>query len=162
MFRGDRWTLEVKASYFTGKSGGARVLFFGISLGAPPMPEETRNLRGRKEGDGIYIYRSRDDWNGCCPGETRQYFIERGKLVSTSVLPPSSSDAYVWRIRRDGRAFTIERSDDGVDYKLVGAHSFDSSIDKAIQFVFIGYHFFGKNDAYAIFDYIRLTKTLKQ
>jgi hypothetical protein len=158
MFHGDFWTLEVKASYFTGRSGGDRGLFFGIYLGAGPNVGAPGKPDIRNANNAVYIYRSRADWNGCCPGGTSQRFFEEGKPRSASVLAPNDTDAYVWRIKRDGRTITVERSDDGTNFKLAGAYTFGRQIDGVIQYLAISYFSFADSDVYANYDYVRLRK----
>ena len=85
--------------------------------------------------------------------------VESGKEVSFKVLPPNPADACVWRIKRDGRTITIERSDDGVNFSLLDTHTFGPQIDGVLQFFGIGYDSYANTDAYADFDYVHLTKT---
>jgi len=40
-----------------------------------------------------------------------------------------AAEAYFWRIKRNGRTITIERSDDGINFVLVSAHTLGSQID---------------------------------
>lgn len=157
-FRGDHWTLEVKASYFTGASGGSRSLSFGITLGGKPVAGPFKNPLNQKPTNAVYTLRWRDEWNGCCPGITEQFFVENSKVAFDNKLPPNPADAYFWRIKRHERKVTVERSDDGVHFTLVGFHIFGPQIDGAIQFFSIGYQSFANSDAYADFDYIRLSK----
>lgn len=158
-FRGDQWTLEVKVSYSTGASGGGRSAVFGVTFGAVPMAGSFGKLNGRIPINAVYIFRTRDDWNGCCPGEILSYFVENGRIVSFNALAPNPADAYVWRVRRNGRTITIERSNDGIDFMPFGSHAFGMQIDGVIQFFGISYDSFADNDAYADFDYVRLSQT---
>jgi len=91
--------------------------------------------------------------------EIRQAFWENGRSVSFNALTPNSADAYIWRIKRNGRTITIERSYDGINFVLVDSHTFGPQIDGVIQFLGIGYDTHANNDAYADYDYIRLTRT---
>jgi hypothetical protein len=100
----------------------------------------------------------RDDWDGCCPGQTSVQVVEGGKAVSLKVLKTNPADTYVWRIKRDGGTITIERSDDGVIFSLLDTHTFGPQINGVLQFFGIGYDSYANVDAYADFDYVRLTK----
>jgi hypothetical protein len=64
----------------------------------------------------------------------------------------------VWRIKRDGRTITVERSDDGTNFKLAGAYTFGRQIDGVIQYLAISYFSFADSDVYANYDYVRLRK----
>ncbi|MEW6208224.1 MAG: tetratricopeptide repeat protein [Acidobacteriota bacterium] len=157
-FRGDHWRLDVKVSYSTGASGGGRSAVLGLTFGAVPMAGSFGKPSGMPV-NAIYIFRTRDDWNGCCPGEIQSYFVENGKAVSVNTLTPTPADAYVWRIRRNGRMITIERSNDGIDFMPFGSHAFGAQIDGVVQFFGISHDSFANNDAYADFDYVRLSQT---
>jgi len=157
-FRGEQWILEVKASYYPGESGGSRSLVFSIAFGSVPAP----GVYGKAERAPLnvaYILRSRDDWNGCCPGETRQLFLENGKAVAFNLTQPNPADTYVWRIDRNGRTVNIERSDDGIKFTIVGSHTFGSQIDGVVQYFSIGYDAFANSGAYADFEYVKLSRT---
>ena len=158
-FRGEYWTLEVKASYATGVSGGSRNLALSITFGAMPAAGLLGKPINRTTVNGAYIFRVRDDWDGCCPGEIRQAISENGKSVSFNFLPPNSADIYVWRIKRNGRTITIERSDDGINFAIVDSHTFGTQIEGAIQFLGIGYDSHANDDAYVDYDYVRLRKS---
>lgn len=158
-FRGDHWMLEVKVSYSTGASGGGRSAVFGVTFGAAPMAGSFGKPNGRIPINAVYIFRTRDDWNGCCSGEILSYFVENGKIVSFNSLAPNPADAYVWRIKRNKRTITIERSNDGIDFRPFGSHTFGMQIDGVVQFFGISYDSFANNDAYADFDYVRLSQT---
>jgi DNA-binding beta-propeller fold protein YncE len=158
-FRGEYWTLEIKTSYSTGASGGSRNLALSITIGALPAAGVLGKPINRTTVNSINILRVREDWDGCCPGEIRQDIWENGKSVSFKILEPNSADAYVWRIKRNGRTITIERSDDGINFALVDSYTFGRQIDGAIQFLGIGYDSHANDDAYIDFDYVRLTRS---
>lgn len=158
-FRGDQWVLDLKTSYVTGPSGGGRSLFFGIHLGLGPMASVARESSNPKKTNFVQISRFRDDWNGCCEGKMTVFFWERGKVAASSVLPSTQPDAYQWRIKRHGRTITVERSTDGTAFALVGAHTYGTHIDGLIESLVIGLNSFAGNEAYADYDYVRLTKT---
>lgn len=155
--RGEHWSLEVKVAHFTGTSGGSRSFVFGVIFGTAPLVDAFS--KPDRTPQAVYVYRSRDDWNGCCPGETRQQFVERSRMASYSSLPPNAADAYFWRIKRNGRTITIERSDDGINFVLVNAHTFGSQIDGVIQYLGIGCETYANRDMHADYDYVRLSKT---
>lgn len=157
-FRGEHWTLEVKTSYATGVSGGSRNLALSVTVGAPPVAGVLGKPANRTTVNAIYVFRVREDWDGCCPGEIRQDLWENGKSVSFNVLEPNSTDTYAWRIKRSGRTVTVERSDDGINFSLVDSHTFGMQIEGAIQFLGIGYDSHANGDAYVDYDYVRLTK----
>jgi len=150
-FRGCFWIFETKVSYFTGVSGGGRDLSFSITFGAMPVP-------GAQPSDSVDGFRLRHDWNGCCAGETRLSFVENGVRAHTKALPPNATNAHVWRITRHGRTVTVERSDDGINFTLVGAHTFGPQIDGLIQYLSISFNTHANNDAYADYDFVRLSK----
>jgi DNA-binding beta-propeller fold protein YncE len=151
-FRGDFWTLDIKATYFTSTTGGSRHLYFKIVFGNAPSPVV------QLINNGIQIGRLREDWDGCCPGQTKQTFYENGANSLESLLPPNPNESYYWRIKRNGRRVSIERSDDGSNFTLVGTHTFGSQIDNTIQFLCISYNTHNNRDAYADYDFMRLTK----
>ena len=152
-FRGDNWLLETKVSYFTGATGGGRDLRFTISFGSPPF-------EGERTPDEIIAGRGRDSWNDCCPGSVFTQFMEnRVGSLPDSPLSPTDSESYIWRIRRSGRTVTVERSDDGVNSTVVGSHTFGPQIEGLIQYFSISFRSHANNDAYADYDYVRLTKT---
>jgi hypothetical protein len=74
-------------------------------------------------------------------------------------LPPNQSDSYIWRVKRDGRSVTAERSDDGINFTQMGHYIFAAQIDGAIQYLGISFETHANTDAYVDFDYVRLTKT---
>jgi YVTN family beta-propeller protein len=157
-FRGNRWTLELNVSHLMGASGGSRSLIFGVTLGSMPVANAFgRSDNKRMSVNGVFVRRWRDDWDGCCQGQTSQQFIEAGKQASISDLPPNRADTYVWRIKRNNRTITIERSDDGITFALAGAHTFGAQIDGVTQYLGISFDTHSNNDAYADFDYVRLT-----
>jgi YVTN family beta-propeller protein len=155
--RGEHWSLEVKVAHFTGTSGGSRTFAFGVIFGTVPLPGAFSKPDSRTP-HAVYVYRSRDDWNDCCPGETRQQFVERGRTASYSSLPPNAADAYFWLIKRNGRTITIERSDDGMNFNLVGAHTFGPQIDGVIQYLGISCDTYANKYMHADYDYVRLNK----
>ena len=79
-------------------------------------------------------------------------------LESSDQVPPNSADAYVWRIKRNGRTVTVERSDDGIDFVVIGTHTFGPQIDGLVQYVGLTYGNWQNNNAYADYDYVKLTK----
>jgi DNA-binding beta-propeller fold protein YncE len=152
-FRGDHWVFETKVSYFTGTGGGTRTLRFAISFGAP-------FLHGTRRADSyIYLSRYRSSWDDCCPG-----WIGGGGVIDNKAViefdntPPNASDSYVFRITRNGRNLTIERSDDGISFTLLAAHSFGPQIDAVIHYLTISYGTDANRDAYADYDYVQLTR----
>jgi len=155
-FGGDHWTLELKAAYFTGTTGGSRNLSFGIHLGVSPRACIPGTSVRPLPLYVLQIVRSRDDWNGCCPGELRQVFLEGGRVVATSLLPLSPGDDYVWRIRRAGRTIRVERSNDGNEYVLVGAYTFGPRVDGVSACLALGFDSFADSEAFADYDYVRL------
>jgi hypothetical protein len=152
-FRGDSWMLEFKASFFTGKSGGTRGFALRIVFGLP------ETVGGSPPVGSISISRDRWDWNGCCPGVTHAVFSRRCLPTITFDAEPNQDDSYVWRVTRVSRAFTVERSDHGVNFVTVGTHTFGPEIDGMVQYVSITGGSHANNDAYADYDYVRLTKT---
>jgi hypothetical protein len=76
-------------------------------------------------------------------------------------VPPNATDAYVWRMKRTGRRITVERSDDGINFTVIGAHTFGPQIDGLIQYVGLTYGNWQNTDAYADYDYIRLSKAAR-
>jgi hypothetical protein len=70
------------------------------------------------------------------------------------------ASTFFGRITRHGRTVTVERSDDGIEFKLVGTHAFGPHIDGVIQYLSISFTSQANNDAYADYDYVRLSKTL--
>jgi DNA-binding beta-propeller fold protein YncE len=151
-FRGDAWRMEIKAAYSTGKSGGNRTLDFSIGFGAVLGT-------GTQVSNGVYVTRARDDWNGCCPGKAVQSFYENN-VTATISFAPHPADAYIWRITRQGRTVTVEESDDGVEFKLVGTRTFGPQIDGVVQYLSLSFTTHANNDSYADYDYIRLSKRL--
>ncbi|MCI0489846.1 MAG: tetratricopeptide repeat protein [Blastocatellia bacterium] len=151
-FRGDSWTLEAKVSYFTGASGGARYLRFGIAFGESP------EKRAMLPDNGVNIVRHRDDWNGCCPGNIAIEFRENAVYRLLARLLPNEDEVYIWRIKRKGRTIMIKRSDDGTNFTVVAAHTFGSQIDGVAQYLFLTFNAHNNDDAYADYDYVRLSK----
>jgi DNA-binding beta-propeller fold protein YncE len=153
-FRGDHWTFETKVSYFTGTSGGGRAFKLYISFGQVPLAHDLI------PDILIAIGRYRDSWNDCCPGETSWFVREKDKGGAHIILPLNEADTYLWRIKREGRTLTIERSDDGINFSAVGSHTFGPRIDRAIQYLGISFETHANKDAYADYDYVRLSKTM--
>lgn len=151
-FRGDSWTIETNVSYSMGRSGGNRSFSIGIGFGSLPVlgPEPTRAE--------ISVTRHRDDWDNCCPGEFVVGLNENGMTKGRS-LPPNAADNYYLRIRRSGQTITVESSHDGVDFTTIFSHTFGPQIKAAIQYVSISSNTHSNNDAYADYDYVRLSKT---
>jgi DNA-binding beta-propeller fold protein YncE len=150
--RGDAWTFETKVSYFTGTSGGGRSFSIGIGFGSIASLKPGPTL-----GD-ISVWRHRDDWDNCCPGEFGADFFDNG-ITGGHSLPPNAADTYFLRIRRNGQTITIESSNDGVDFTTILSHTFGPQIKGAIQYLSINANTHSNNDAYADYDYVRLTKT---
>jgi DNA-binding beta-propeller fold protein YncE len=153
-FRGDHWTLEAKSSYAMGVSGGGRSLTFSIAFGTPA---------GIAPIAIAFVLRSRGDWNGCCPGGTAVELNLRNVSGASKESPPNQSDSYVWRVRRNGRTITVERSDDdGIDFVTEATNVFGPQIDGVIQYLCITGDSHANYDAYGDFDYVRLTKEPEQ
>jgi hypothetical protein len=150
-FRGDNWTLDTKVTYFTGTTGGGRDLRFVISFGGPPLEFGT-------EPDSIIISRGRDSWNDCCPGGISIEVVDDDRHVSMDHPPPvKASETYYWRIKRAGNTLSVENSDDGIAFTVVGSHEFGPKTEKLVQYFSITCHSHANKDAYADYDYVRLT-----
>jgi DNA-binding beta-propeller fold protein YncE len=150
-FRGDNWTLDTKVTYFTGTTGGGRDLRFVISFGGPPLEFGT-------EPDSIIISRGRDSWNDCCPGGISIEVVDDDRHVSMDHPPPvKASETYYWRIKRAGNTLSVENSDDGIAFTVVGSHEFGPKTEKLVQYFSITCHSHPNKDAYADYDYVRLT-----
>jgi len=149
-FRGDSWTLEARASYSMGTTGGARNLAFSVTFGT-----RIRNLPTAT----IDVRRYRGDWSGCCPGVTGIELSQKYIPSPAKESPPNQADSYVWRIVRNGRTVTVERSDDGINFVTEATNCFGPQIDKVIQYVCISGDSHANSDAYGDFQYVRLTKT---
>jgi hypothetical protein len=160
-FIGDHWILDLKTSYFTGRSGGGRNLFFGVHFGLATPKGVVQETEDPKRSSYLQISRTRSDWNGCCAGEVMMHVWERGKTVATNALPVMTVDTYVWRIRRDGRTVTVERSVDGNVFTAASTYTFGSQIDGVVESFVIGIDAFAETDAYVDYDYVRLRKSRK-
>ncbi|HKV37782.1 MAG TPA: tetratricopeptide repeat protein [Blastocatellia bacterium] len=148
-FRGDSWTLETKVSYSAGTTGGSRAFDIRLGFGAPYF------------GPGsayVSIGRVRTDWNGCCPGETIAELGD-GNASTRNSMPATPNDTYVWRMHRQGRTITVERSQDGATFTVVASHTFSEQIDGMIQFLELRASSFQNEDAYVDYEYIRLDKS---
>lgn len=154
-FRGADWMIEVKGTYFTGTNGGTRTLFLDVLLGVPPMngPELRRDPPAV---NAVRLARAREDWNGCCPGDVRQNFVDRENSAGTTVLPPPLGERFWWRIARNGRTVTIERTDDGVAYSMVASHTYGHDIDYLVQALVIGAESYASSEAWIEVDWVRL------
>jgi hypothetical protein len=141
----------------TERSGGSRTLTFAIQLGLPPSAAGSEGTP-RRAWNLIEISRRRDDWNGCCPGELRHMIWDRGDLAATITTPVSAADSYEFRIRRNGRTVTIERSDRDAGYTPVLTHTFGAQVDGVTQAVVFTNESFGESGAYADYDYVRLMR----
>lgn len=153
-FLGDNWTLEAKVTYFVGSSGGGRGLDIAVQFGVVPRPS--------RFGRAVVAARWRDDWTGNQIGSLRQYFRDDGQISLSPPddrLPVNKADSYVWRIHRQGRTIRVELSDDGIQFRQVGTHTFGTEIDGSIQFLSITGSSFANFDSFADFDYVRVTKT---
>ena len=147
-FRGDNWLLEVKASYSMGTTGGGRSLSLAVSFGTPT---EARAAV-------INVQRQRGDWSGRSPGGTGVEASQRLVGGSLKDSAPNHTDSYVWRIRRNRRTITVDRSDDGINFTREAENVFGPQIDGVIQYLCISGDSFANDDAYGDFDYVRLTK----
>ena len=151
-FRGEYWTLEMKVSYFMSATGGGRDSYLGVSFGDPIFVTQLR-----PDANAICLNRRRDDWNGCCPGEVGNFFVEKGAQFSFVREPPNSADTYVYRIKRNHRTVTIERSDDGISFTQPASHTFESQIDGHLQHLVFGYQAHGLNNGYVDIEFVRLS-----
>jgi len=154
-FRGDHWIFETKVFYNTGATGGARDFRIGIGFGELPI-DDTGALNSQ-----ISFTRHRDSWNDCCPGNVGIAIRDNGIGLPSVNLPPNASESYSWRVIRNGRKITIESSEDGVNFTFVTEHTFIADIDGVIQYLGLTHGNHRNTDAYADYDYVRLTKTPK-
>lgn len=157
-FRGDAWDLETRCSYATGRTGGLRDLSFAVHFGIGPGATRSAPSSGELSPSLVRIQRTREDWDGCCPGRILVTFVEHGKLAQSVFLSPAPADAYAWRIRRRERTITVERSDDGMTFAAVASHTFGALIDGTAQAIAIRIDSFQNEDAYADFDSVRLRR----
>lgn len=153
-FRGDRWTIDVRAKYSMATSGGMRAPFAAVFFGlAPPLSDRVIDAVPL---DGVRIYRTREDWNGCCPGVVTVHFTDGGRVAAFFTFDPAPSESYVWRIRRDGRTVSVEWSENGVDFRHAGSHMFGSYITGVIQGFALGFDSYSETDAHVDYESIVL------
>ncbi|HEY7545967.1 MAG TPA: tetratricopeptide repeat protein [Blastocatellia bacterium] len=156
-FRGEEWMFETKISFFSGTTGGGRTAYFTISLDALNALSEPFAYT-----NGIYLSRYRGDWNGKSPGEISFFFAEKGAMFSYIRERPWPTDTYFYRIKRNHRTVTVERSSDGNNFTLLASRTFDSQIDDQFQCLMFGYNAHGASDGYVDIDYVRLTRLSPQ
>jgi hypothetical protein len=97
-------------------------------------------------------YKSRDALDSGLPSQ-------HDLVVGVDYSHYGAGDSYVWRVRRDGRTVTIERSDDGVSFTVVDSRTFGPQIESLVQYFSISFRSHANHDAYADYDYVRLTKS---
>lgn len=152
-FRGDHWTLEAPVRYFTGPSGGNRVLFLCVLFGTVPS-EQTL------PPSAVCVLRQRDDWTGRQPGALIAGFSPAGETFADSTAVPVDDGApHIWRFRREGRDLTIALARGKDAFRDVMTHRLSPELASASQFLVIGGNSFANFDSYMEVDSVRLSET---